>query len=285
MRWLVTGAHGQLGRDLLAALAGQDVTGLTRRDLDLTDEAAVDRTVRAWADRGRDNVVVNAAAYTAVDAAESDEELAGIVNGAAPGWISRAAAGRARLLQVSTDYVFPGDADTPYPPGGPTGPRSVYGRTKLAGERAVLDGPTPAWVVRTAWVYSTHGGNFVDTMLRLERERETVDVVDDQRGTPTWAAQLAAGLVELAGSAAPAGTYHCTNQGETTWFGLARAVFAAAGADPARVHPTTSERFPRPAPRPAYSVLSTTEWEAAGLTPLPAWADGVGSAVTALRHP
>lgn len=283
-RWLITGAGGQLGRDLLAALAGQDVTGLTRADLDLTDQTAVRRSVADWVAAGEDGVIVNAAAYTAVDAAESDEELATVVNGYAPGWISAAAAGRARLIQVSTDYVFDGSSPTPYRPDDPPAPATAYGRSKLAGERSVLAGPTPAWVIRTAWVFSTHGKNFVDTMLRLEAERETVEVVADQHGSPTWSAHLAAGLLDLAGSTVAPGTYHATGGGQTTWYGLACAVFAAAGADPERVRPTTTDRVPRLAPRPAYSVLSDESWRAAGLPALPAWEDAVRAAVVAIRH-
>jgi len=147
----------------------------------------------------------------------------------------------------------------------------------------VLEAGGPAYVVRTAWVYGETGANFVKTMARLERQRETVDVVDDQRGSPTWSRQLAAGLVELAGSGAPAGVYHCTNGGETTWCGLARAVFAELGADPERVRPTTTAAFPRPAPRPAYGVLSDAKWRAAGLTPLPAWREALAAALRASR--
>ncbi|MBA3252602.1 MAG: dTDP-4-dehydrorhamnose reductase [Geodermatophilaceae bacterium] len=283
MRWLVTGAGGQLGRDLLSALAGEDVTGLTRRELDLTDEAAVRARITHWVQAGEDGVIVNAAAYTAVDAAETDEGLATVVNGHAPGWISAAAAGRARLMQLSTDYVFDGTSRTPYRPEDPPSPATAYGRSKLLGESAVLAGPTPARIVRTAWVFSTHGGNFVDTMLRLETERETVQVVDDQHGSPTWSAHLARGLVELGHSAAPEGIYHCTGGGVTTWHGLARAVFEVAGADPDRVQTATSAEMSRAAPRPAYSVLSNTDWVAAGLTALPDWRAAVRDVVRRIR--
>jgi len=280
MRWLVTGANGQLGRDLVRQLPGNDVTALTRRDLDLTDESAVREVVGSWAAAGSDAaVIVNAAAYTAVDAAETDEAAALTVNGRAPGWIAEEAAGRARLIHVSTDYVFAGDATAPYEPGDPVGPRTAYGRTKLAGESAVLAADPDAYVVRTAWVFAAHGGNFLRTMLRLERERDTVQVVDDQLGSPTWTRHLAGGLVELAGSGAPAGLYHCVGEGVTTWHGLAAAVFADVGADPSRVLPVSTARFPRPAPRPAYSVLSTRAWAGAGLTPLPSWRVGVRGAV------
>ncbi|MPQ99787.1 dTDP-4-dehydrorhamnose reductase [Modestobacter sp. I12A-02628] len=287
--WLVTGAGGQLGGDLLRALAdrpGDHVTGLRRADADLTDSDAVRGYVRGWladaARRDQRPVVLNAAAYTAVDDAETDEATALRVNGHAPGWLAEELAGAGRLVHVSTDYVFSGDASHPYEPGDPTAPRSAYGRTKLAGEQAVLAAGGDAVVVRTAWVYATHGSNFVRTMLRLEGERETVSVVDDQHGTPTWSRDLAAGLVAAALSPAR-GTLHATNTGATTWFGLARLVFEAAGADPARVQPTTSAEFRRPAPRPAWSVLSPASWTAAGLAPLPAWEDSVRACVTELR--
>ena len=189
--WLVTGARGQLGHDLLAVLAdrtGDAVTAVGRAEMDLTDEESVRGAVRAWlgsvdADRA---VVVNAAAYTAVDAAEDDEATALVVNGHAPGWLAEEMAGRGRLVHVSTDYVFDGTATEPYPVDAPTAPRSAYGRTKAAGERAVHQVDGDAVVVRTAWVYGRHGGNFVRTMTNLEAQRETISVVDDQIGSPTW---------------------------------------------------------------------------------------------------
>ncbi len=185
----------------------------------------------------------------------------------------------ARLLHVSTDYVFAGDASSPYPEDAPTGPRSAYGRTKLAGEQAVRAAlPDASWVVRTAWVYGATGRNFVKTMVRLAGTGEPVSVVDDQRGSPTWSADLARGLLALASSDAPSGIYHCTNGGDTTWYGFARAVFAELGADPDRVRPTTSANFPRPAPRPAYSVLSGAAWLAAGLPPPRPWRDALHEA-------
>ncbi len=275
-RWLVTGARGQLGTELQAVLAGEQVRAVGRPELDVTDATALQAAVEEY----RPEVIVNAAAYTAVDAAESNEQLAYRSNASAPA-ILASAAGRvgARLIHVSTDYVFAGNGERPYEPSDEPDPRSAYGRTKLAGELAVRELlPAASYVVRTAWVYGAGGANFVKTMARLERERETVSVVDDQRGSPTWAADLARALVELARSSAPAGVYHCTNSGDTTWCGFARAIFEELGADPDRVLPATTDAFPRPAPRPAYSVLSSRAWTAAGLTPLPGWRDALARA-------
>jgi dTDP-4-dehydrorhamnose reductase len=182
-------------------------------------------------------------------------------------------------VHVSTDYVFAGDGVRPYEVGDTPDPRSAYGRTKLAGELAVRELlPDSSYVVRTAWVYGGTGANFVKTMVRLQGERDTVSVVDDQRGSPTWSADLARALVELARSKPAPGIYHCTGGGDTTWFGFTRAIFDELGADPARVLPTTTDAFPRPAPRPAYSVLSDAAWRAAGLSPMPDWRDALHEA-------
>lgn len=279
MRWLLTGAGGQLGTELLGALGGCDVTALGHRELDISDAAAVRAAVARWAAAGGSLMVLNAAAYTDVDGAETDRDAALAVNAAGPGALARAAAEvGARMVHVSTDYVFSGAGSTPYEVDSPTGPRSVYGASKLEGERRVRAALQEHYVVRTAWVYGATGANFVKAMARLESCREHVDVVDDQRGSPTWSAELAAGLVALARCGAPYGTYHATGGGETTWCGLARAVFAELGADPARVRPCSSAQFSRPAPRPAYSVLSNRSWTEAGLTPLRPWRDALAAA-------
>jgi dTDP-4-dehydrorhamnose reductase len=271
-----------LGSDLVEVLAEageHGVTAATRAGLDITDAAAVRDAVP-----GHD-VVINAAAWTDVDGAESHEEAATAVNGHAVATLARACADSgARLLQVSTDYVLPGDASSPYPEDAATGPINAYGRGKLLAEQAVLGTlPDTGYVVRTAWLYGAQGRNFVTTMLRLAGERDTVDVVDDQWGQPTWSYALAGQLVALGRAAhrgrAPAGVYHGTAAGATTWFGLARAVFAASGLDPDRVRPTTTDRFPRPAPRPAYSVLGHDRWAAAGIPALPEWRAMLASAL------
>jgi dTDP-4-dehydrorhamnose reductase len=287
---LITGARGQLGSDLVAAAtaAGIPVQAFGSRDLDITDPAAVEAALSAFAKAATADdvtgraVVINAAAYTAVDDAESDPDAAYAVNEAGPRHLARSAATLGLgLIHVSTDYVFPGDGTRPYEVDDPTGPRSVYGASKLAGELAVLEAHPAAHVVRTAWVWGANGGNFVKTMAKLESARPTLTVVDDQRGTPSYSADLAGGLLELAGAAdLPGGTLHLTNAGETTWFDFARAIFVELGADPDRVQPTTTANFPRPAPRPAYSVLSSSAWANAGLTPLRSWQAALRDAFT-----
>ncbi len=274
MTVLVLGAGGQLGTDLLAVL-GENAHGLTRSELDVGDAAAVLSAIR----EARPEVVYNAAAWTDVDGAETDEGGATRINAEAPGHIARACGEvGATLVHVSTDYVFAGDATTPYDVDTPPAPRSAYGRTKLAGEGAVRATLPQHYVVRTAWVYGCTGANFVKTMARLEKERETLTVVDDQRGAPTWSRHLAHGLVALAGSGAPFGTYHLTGSGETTWHGFARAIFEELGADPARVLPCTTADFPRPAPRPAYSVLSDRAWRDVGFPPMAHWREALADA-------
>jgi dTDP-4-dehydrorhamnose reductase len=274
-RWLITGANGMLGTDLAALLttAGEPVTALGRTALDITDPAAVKEAMAT----ARPDVVVNCAAWTAVDDAEAHEDEALAVNGTGAAHVAAAiAAGSAapgcRLVHLSTDYVFAGDATAPYAEHDVPGPRTAYGRTKLAGEQAVRGLlPQAGTVVRTAWLYGAHGPNFVRTMIRLEHERPAVDVVADQRGQPTWTADVARQVIALAGSGAPAGVYHATSSGVATWFDLAREVFMLLGADPDRVRATTTDAFPRPAPRPAYSVLGHDAWASAGLQPIGDW--------------
>ena len=284
MRWLVVGANGMLGHDLMsvATAAGHEVVGLDLPEIDITSPASV----AAALDRTDPVVVVNAAAYTAVDAAEEHEDVALRVNGDGPRVLAEAVAARPdiRLVHVSTDYVFAGDADEPYAEDAPPAPLSAYGRTKLAGEIAVRSAlPDRGYIVRTAWLYGVHGGNFVKTMLTLESSKPEISVVDDQRGQPTWSRDLAEQIVALASSGAPAGIYHGTSSGETTWFGLTREIYRLIGADPGRVHPTTTEAFPRPAPRPAYSVLGHDKWASVGLTPIRNWQEALAEALPLIR--
>jgi dTDP-4-dehydrorhamnose reductase len=284
-RVLITGARGQLGTDLVAAAAAAGIAtqAYGSAELNITDPAAIDAALQQFARSavGR-AVVINTAAYTAVDAAETDAEAAYAVNAAGPTHLAQTAAELGLgLIHLSTDYVFPGDGTRPYEPDDPTGPHSVYGASKLAGEQAVLDAHPAAHVVRTAWVWGAAGDNFVKTMVKLAATRPTISVVDDQRGTPSYTADLAGGLLELAGADLPGGILHLTNAGQTTWFDFARAIFAELGEDPERVQPTTTAEFPRPAPRPSYSVLSTAAWAAAGLTALRDWQDALRAGLAA----
>jgi dTDP-4-dehydrorhamnose reductase len=271
-RWLVTGAGGMLAHDLVPMLEsrGHEVTSVRRADLDVTDLEACLGAVD-----GHD-VAANLAAWTAVDDAETREPEAFAVNAVGAANIATACSrSGARMVHVSTDYVFSGEATTPYAVDAPIAPRSAYGRTKAAGEWAVQAHCPDALVVRTAWLYGAGGPNFASTMARLAGERETLAVVDDQRGQPTWTVDLAQAIVQLVEADAPGGLWHGTSAGETTWFGFARAIFEELGLDPERVTPTTTEAFPRPAPRPAYSVLGHERWADAGLDPLPDWRDGL----------
>jgi dTDP-4-dehydrorhamnose reductase len=268
MRLLVTGAAGMLGRDVTAAAvrAGHDVTPLSRRELDVCDPAAVAAAVTA----ARPDAVVNCAAWTDVDGAEANERPATAVNGAGAGNVA-AAAGDAFVVQVSTDYVFDGAASEPYVESAPTRPLGAYGRSKLAGERAVAAAaPDSHAIVRSAWLFGAHGGNFVATMLRLARERDALTVVDDQVGCPTFTGHLAGALVEIAALRLP-GIRHVAGAGSCSWHDLAAATFAATGAEVALTRGRTAE-LGRPAPRPAYSVLRS---ERPDTPALPPWQEGL----------
>jgi len=278
VRVLVTGSLGQLGREVVSLIGarGDDVLGLDRPDIDITDPASVAAAMAGF----EPDVVINCAAWTAVDEAETHEAAALLVNGEGPRVLAIACADRgAWLVHISTDYVFSGDATTPYPIDATPAPRSAYGRSKLAGEVAVQSElPDHHYLVRTAWLYGLEGGNFVKTMLKLERERDTVSVVIDQYGQPTYARDLALQILMLLDARPPAGTFHATNGGATNWFEFTRAIFDQIGADPARVLPTDSSTFVRPAPRPAYSVLGHDCWAQAGLPGMRDWREALSSA-------
>jgi dTDP-4-dehydrorhamnose reductase len=277
-RALVTGAGGMLGTDLVAVLtaAGWQVTALDRAALDILDAAACEAAVA-----GHD-VVLNAAAYTRVDDAESDEAQAFAVNAEGAQNLARAsAAASAVLVQYSTDYVFAGDGDGPYAEDAPLAPVSAYGRSKADGERrAQAAHPDGTIVLRTAWLYGEHGPNFVRTMMRLYRERGTLTVVDDQRGQPTWTLDLATHTARMLAAGVRRGVLHGTSSGATTWHGFARAIVENLGGDPATVIPTDSARFVRPARRPANSVLAHDGWRRLGLAPIRPWREALDDAMS-----
>jgi dTDP-4-dehydrorhamnose reductase len=266
MRLLVTGAAGMLGRDVAAAAesAGHDVTALSRRDLDIADPAAV----RAAVDAARPDAVINCAAWTDVDGAEEHEADATRINGEGAGNVAAAAP---YVVHVSSDYVFDGTATEPYREDDPTGPAGAYGRSKLAGELTVAAAGDHA-VVRSAWLFGVHGKNFVATMLRLAEDRDEVSVVADQIGCPTFTGHLAPALVEIAEQRL-SGVLHVAGGGSCSWHQLAQATFDEAGAD-CRALPVTTAEFPRPAPRPAWSVLGSTRPE---VPALPAWREGLSA--------
>lgn len=280
--WLVTGAEGMLGHEVVARLTARGIHTLAAGHgrLDITDRD----DVRDALDRYRPSAVVNCAAWTDVDGAETSEPEALAVNGHGPARLAEVCQGRGTvLLHVSTDYVFPGDGTRPYTETDTPGPRTAYGRTKLAGERAVLDSlPETGHVVRTAWLYGAGGRNFVRTMIRLEETRDELQVVDDQRGQPTWAGDVADRLILLGSSAlagaAPPGVYHATAGGEATWNQLAREVFRLLGADPRRVRPCRTTGLARP----AYSVLGHARWAAAGLPAPRHWRQALADAFPSL---
>jgi dTDP-4-dehydrorhamnose reductase len=269
MRVLITGAAGMLGTDVQAAARDHDVVALSRTELDITDREQVTAAV---AD-ARADAIINCAAYTNVDGAEADPDAAGAVNATGPGLLAEAAAATgAWLVHVSTDYVFDGTKTTPYLESDPTGPRSVYGSTKLLGERAVaIAAPGRHTVVRTSWLFGTAGSCFPATMLRLAAERDTLTVVDDQLGCPTFTGHLAPALVELAATQELPGVLHLAAAGECSWYEFAVEIMRATDTN-VDVQPCSTDQFPRPASRPAYSVMRS---ERPGAPTLPDWHQGL----------
>lgn len=270
-RLVVTGATGMLGRRVVAVAdeRGWEVEGLDSAACDITDRDKVRHLIASL----RPDVVINCAAYTDVDRAEQEEDLAFAVNGAGAGNVAAAAFDcGARIVHLSTDYVFDGNNDRPWVESDQTRPLGGYGRSKLAGEDAVGASNPDHVIVRTAWLFGSGGSNFCDTMLRLGSERDSVSVVADQQGCPTWTGHLAPALLDLA-EADATGFFHMAGAGACTWFGLTEALFELAGIS-CDVRPTTAAEFARPAPRPAWSVIATERSE----TPLlPPWRDGVAA--------
>ena len=300
IRVLLTGAAGQVGGELARALAGRaEVTAHDRRTLDLSDGKAIARAVRD----AKPAVILNAAAYTAVDKAESEEEAAAAVNATAPGILAQEAKTcGALLVHYSTDYVFDGTKKSPYVETDPTAPLGAYGRTKLEGERAIAASGCDHLILRTSWVFAAHGQNFVRTMLRLGATRPELRVVADQRGSPTSARDLARATLRILadeGALTPAGLqrvrgaggiYHATAAGVTTWHAFAQQIFSDwawrnGGRFVApRVLPITTAEYPTPARRPAWSVLSNEKLLRVFGVALPGWRSGLGDALEELAR-
>jgi dTDP-4-dehydrorhamnose reductase len=271
LRILVTGAGGQVGSEVAAHLPHHEVVTLDRAGCDLADRHSVEAAVAAAAPA----VVINCAAWTDVDGCEADPTRAGLVNALGVRHLAAACARvDAHLVHVSTDYVFPGDKDGSYDEWDEPGPRSVYGRSKLGGEREVAAHAGSWSIARTSWVFGRRGRNFVDTIVGRAREGAPLRVVDDQRGCPTYAPDLAGALARLAVERRP-GLYHVTNSGACTWHELAAAAVDLAGLDPSVVGTMSTAELGRPAPRPANSVLSGAAWAAAGLPVLRPWREAL----------
>lgn len=277
MKYLIVGGTGMLGRDLSRVLKGRDVTSLGRAQLDIGDPLAVKAAVNGY------GVVINAAAFTQVNAAERDELAAYRINAVGAGLVAAAARrSGARLVHVSTDYVFSGSARDPYPENTALDPQNAYGRTKAEGETLVRDATDDdVLIVRTAWLYGAAGHNFAKTMAAKFAASQAVKVVNDQVGQPTWTADVAQQILLMLDEAAPSGIYHATNAGQASWFEFAQAIAAEMGADTRLVEPTDSAGFHREAPRPSYSVLGHDSWLRAGLAPMRDWRSALRAASTA----
>jgi dTDP-4-dehydrorhamnose reductase len=273
-RIVVTGASGQLGTDLGEVLAGRQLTLLAHSTLDITDISAVlEATENA-------DVIINAAAFTAVEKAERDPERAFAVNAIGAKNIATAAkVADARLVQVSTDYVFDGKSPSPYAEGAPLSPISQYGRSKAEGERlATEENPGKTLIVRTAWLYGRVGPNFAQSILRQLNANETVRVVNDQIGQPTWSRDLARQIGTLIDSNVSSGIFHATNSGEASWYDFARAIARESGFDPDRVESKSTTVLDGNATRPIHSVLAHGGWEKIGIAPMRSWHDALRDA-------
>lgn len=282
MNILITGANGQLGREMQAQAAqnGQHHYFFTDvEELDITNAEAIDGFVQ----QNEVDVIVNCAAFTAVDKAEDKAELCHLLNATAPGYLAAAVARRGGwMVQISTDYVFDGTAHTPYTEDSATCPNSVYGRTKLAGEKAVMAANGKSMIIRTAWLYSVHGNNFVKTMLRLGRERQELGVVFDQVGTPTFAGDLAEAIMAAINKGIVPGIYHFSNEGVTSWYDFTVAIHRLAGIASCHVRPLHTDEYPAPAARPHYSVLDKTKIKQAYAMEIPHWEKSLAKVVATL---
>ena len=278
----ITGCNGQLGNEiqLLQAQYAQHTWFNTDvNELDITDKAAIERFVEANEIDG----IVNCAAYTAVDKAESDPQLARKLNADAPAFLAEAVAKRGGwMVQVSTDYVFNGTKHTPYVETDEPCPNSIYGQTKLEGEQAVSKLCPNAMIIRTAWLYSEFGNNFVKTMIRLGREREQLGVIFDQVGTPTYAHDLATAIMTAIDKGIKPGVYHFSNEGVTSWYDFTKSIHRLAGINTCQVSPLHTAEYPTPACRPAYSVLDKTKIKDAYGIEIPHWEESLAKCIAKL---
>lgn len=281
---LVTGANGQLGNEMRVLACEHTAFEYYFTDvaeLDICDEQAVKRFV----DERQIDVIVNCAAYTAVDKAEDNVELCDRLNRLAPGYLAKAVAARGgELVQISTDYVFDGTAHLPYREDQPTCPNSVYGRTKLAGEEEARRHCPRTLVLRTAWLYSPYGNNYVKTMLRLGREKETLGVIFDQTGTPTYARDLAAAIFTALEKGIVPGVYHFSNEGVCSWYDFTKAIHRMAGITTCRVRPLHTEEYPTRAARPHYSVLDKSLFKETYSCDIPYWMDSLEECIQRIIH-
>lgn len=282
MNILITGCNGQLGNEiqLLQAQYAQHTWFNTDvNELDITDKAAIERFVEANEIDG----IVNCAAYTAVDKAESDPQLARKLNAEAPAFLAEVVGKRGGwMVQVSTDYVFNGTKHTPYVETDEPCPNSVYGQTKLEGEQAVSKLCPNAMIIRTAWLYSEFGNNFVKTMIRLGREREQLGVIFDQVGTPTYAHDLATAIMTAIDKGIKPGVYHFSNEGVTSWYDFTKSIHRLSGINTCQVSPLHTAEYPTPACRPAYSVLDKTKIKAAYGIEIPHWEESLAKCIAKL---
>ena len=272
---LITGANGQLGNEL-RLLLGDNALYTDYAELDITNAAEV----RAFVNAHRVDMIVNCAAYTAVDKAESDEEKAYAINAVGPANLAQAGV---PLIHVSTDYVFDGASCRPYVEDDVPNPATVYGRTKLAGEKHVLENADTALVIRTAWLYSSFGNNFVKTMLRLGAERDSLNVVFDQVGTPTYARDLASAVFAAIRKGIIPGIYHFSNEGVCSWYDFTKAIHRIAGITTCKVSPLHTNEYPAKAPRPHYSVLDKTKIKTTYNIEIPHWEESLEACIKELN--
>jgi len=283
MNILITGCNGQLGNEMqLLEKTDQDNKYFNTdvAELDITDAAAIGRFV----EENRIDGIVNCAAFTAVDKAEEAVDLCTLLNATAPGYLADVVGKRGGwMIQISTDYVFDGTHHTPYRPEEPTCPNSVYGRTKLAGEEAVMKACPKSMIIRTAWLYSTFGNNFVKTMIRLGREKESLGVIFDQVGTPTYARDLAQVIMTAVRKGIVPGIYHFSNEGVISWYDFTKAIHRIAGITTCHVRPLHTEEYPTPAARPHYSVLDKTKIKETYGIEIPYWEESLQECIRALE--